>query len=148
MAALMSGPNDSNLTAGTLGTAVRSAVAQFSDLPMTCTLDLVDELDVSAPVAEAVQGAVTNLLRNVRQHAGALSCVVHADGNPATGWWEVLVRDDGRGFAPVSTHRGYGLTRQVSASMERIGVQVTIRSAPGEGTGVILTHPSHEVMTR
>jgi hypothetical protein len=145
IAAFMSGINDSILVVGTLGAAVRSAVAQFSDLPLTCTVDLGDELDVAAPVAEAVQGAVTTLLHNVRRHAGAASCVVHADADPATGWWEVLVRDDGLGFTSETTPRGYGLTRQVGAAMERIGVQVTLRSAPGEGTMVTLTHPSIEV---
>lgn len=144
IAAFMSGIHDSNLVAGTLGTAVRSAVAQFSDLPLTCTVDLVDELDVSAPVAAAVQGAVTTLLHNVRRHAGASNCVVHADADPATGWWEVLVRDDGLGFTPETTPRGYGLTRQVGAAMARIGVQVTLRSAIGEGTMVTLTYPSLE----
>ena len=145
IAAFMSGVQNSNFTAGTLGAAVRSAVAQFSDLPLTCTTDLADEFDVPAPVAEALAGAVTTLLHNVRRHAGAASCVVHADADPATGWWEVLVRDDGKGFTPEITPRGYGLARQVDAAMAGIGVQFTLRSAMGEGTMVTLTHPSREV---
>lgn len=144
IAAFMSGAHDSLRVPGTLGSAVRCAVTQFADLPLTCTVDLADELDVSAPVAEAVQGAVTTLLHNVRRHAGAASCVVHADAEPATGWWEVLVCDDGVGFTPQTTPRGYGLGRQVGAAMAGIGVKVTIRSAPGEGTMVTLTHPSRE----
>jgi signal transduction histidine kinase len=142
IAAFMSGVQDSNLTAGTLGAAVRSAVAQFPDLPLTCTTDLADELDLPAPVAAAVAGAVTTLLHNVRRHAGAAGCVVHADADPDTGWWEVLVRDDGNGFTPQTTPRGYGLAQQVEAAMGRIGVQVSLRSAMGEGTLVTLTHPS------
>lgn len=145
IAAFMSGISDSILVAGTLGSAVRLAVVQFSDLPLTCTVDLVDGFDVQAPVAEAVQGAVTTLLHNIRRHACAASCVVHADADPVTGWWEVLVRDDGRGFTPANTPRGYGLTQQVEAAMDRIGVEVTVRSAPGEGTMVILTRPGPEV---
>ena len=146
-AAFMSGVQDSNLTAGTLGAAVRSAVAQFPDLPLTCTTDLADELDLQAPVAEAVAGAVTTLLHNIRRHAGAANCVVHADADPDTGWWEVLVRDDGNGFTPQTTPRGYGLAQQVEAAMGRIGVQVSLRSAMGEGTLVTLTHPSLELPT-
>ncbi|MEP7193226.1 MAG: ATP-binding protein [Actinomycetota bacterium] len=141
IAAFMSGIGDCSLAVGTLGTAVRSAVLQFSDLPLTCTVDLAEELEVTYPVAEAVQGAVTTLLYNVRRHAGPANCVVHADADPVTGWWEVLVRDDGRGFTPETTPRGYGLERQVGAAMARIGVRVTLCSAPGDGTMVTLTHP-------
>jgi len=147
IAAFMSGIQDSNLTAGTLGAAVRSTAIRFSDLPLTCTTDLADELEVPAPVAEAVAGAVTTLLHNVRRHSGAANCVVHADADPATGWWEVLVRDDGRGFNPDTTAKGYGLTRQVEAAMVMIGVHITLRSAIGEGTMVTLTHPGREVAT-
>lgn len=141
IAAFMSGVSGADLAVGTLGAAVRSAVAEFADVPLTCTVDLVDDLDVPAPVAEAVHGAVTTLLHNVRCHAHAADCVVHADADQATGWWEILVRDDGNGFCPETTPRGYGLERQVVAAMAGIGVDVTVLSAPGEGTTVTLTHP-------
>jgi signal transduction histidine kinase len=144
IAAFMSGMGDGSPGAGTLGAAVRSAVVQFSDLPLTCTVDLAEGLGVTHPVAEAVHGAVTTLLHNVRRHAGPASCVVHADADPATGWWEVQVRDDGRGFTPETTPRGYGLGSQVGAAMTQIGVRVALSSAPGEGTMVTLTHPALE----
>ena len=141
IAAFMGGIGGADMGAGTLGAAVRSAVAEFADLPLTCTVDLVDEVDVPGPVAEAVHSAVTTLLHNVRCHAAAAGCVVHADSEQATGWWEILVRDDGDGFCPETTPRGYGLARQVVAAMSAIGVQVAVLSALGEGTTVTLTHP-------
>ncbi|HEY5182561.1 MAG TPA: ATP-binding protein [Dermatophilaceae bacterium] len=144
IAAFMSGIGDDSLGVGTLGNAVRSAAVEFSDLPLTCTVDLAEELDVTHKVAEVVHGAVSTLLHNVRRHAGQASCVVHADADPVTGWWEVLVRDDGLGFTPETTPRGYGLERQVAAALAQIGVQVCVRSAPGEGTMVTLTHPGLE----
>lgn len=141
IAAFMTGTPDSKQTAGTLGAAVHAVVAQFPDLPLTCTVDLAGELEIPPPVADAVQGAVTTLLHNVRSHAGAATCVVHADADDASGWWEVLVRDDGIGFNAETTPRGYGLSQQVIAAMAQIGVQVAVRSIPGEGTMVTLTHP-------
>jgi hypothetical protein len=144
IAAFMSGIHDCSSGGGTLGAAARSAVVQFSDLPLTCTVDLADELAVSLPVAEAVQGAVATLLHNVRRHAGPANCVVHADADPVTGWWEVIVRDDGQGFSMDTTPKGFGLDRQVGAAMAQIGAYVTVRSALGEGTMVTLTQPGVE----
>lgn len=141
IAAFMSGTSGPDVAVGTLGAAVRSAVAEFADLPLTCTVDLADDVAVPAPVAEAVHGAVTTLLHNVRCHAHAANCVVHADADRATRSWEILVRDDGNGFCPETTLRGYGLARQVVAAMAGIGVEVTVLSAPGEGTTITLTHP-------
>lgn len=147
ISAFMSGTHNGSLGGGTLGAAVRAAVVQFSDLPLTCTVDLGDELAVQPPVAEAVQGAVATLLHNVRRHAGPANCVVHADADPVTGWWELLVRDDGQGFSPDTTPKGYGLDRQVGAAMAQIGAYVTVRSSLGEGTIVTLTHPGVELET-
>jgi hypothetical protein len=141
IAAFMTGTPDSRQTIGTLGAAVHAAVAQFPDLPLTCTVDLAGGLEVPPPVAEGVQRAVTTLLHNVRSHAGAATCVVHADADHASGWWEVLIRDDGIGFNLETTPSGYGLSQQVGAAMAQIGVQVTVRSIPDDGTIVTLTHP-------
>ena len=148
IAAFMSGASGPERAVGTLGAAVHSAVAEFADLPLTCTADLAHDLYVPAPVGEAVRGAVTTLLHNVRRHAYAASCVVHADADQATGWWEILVRDDGNGFSPATTPRGYGLARQVVAAMAGIGADVTVLSAPGDGTTVTLTHPGSSLSDR
>lgn len=128
----------------TLGSALRAAAQNFTDLPITLNVDLVDHLEIRPRVGTAVREAVSTLLHNVRLHAGATSCVLHADVTElAEGWrWEVVVRDDGRGFDPSlrrSGRPGFGLRRQVFGPLAAVDVDVTLVSAPGEGTTVTLT---------
>ena len=47
--------------------------------------------------------------------------------------WLVSVHDDGQGFDTTGP-RGVGLNQVVIGALEGIGAQVTIDSAPGEGT--------------
>jgi signal transduction histidine kinase len=46
-----------------------------------------------------------------------------------------LVHDDGRGFDPGAASRGTGL-QGIADRLAALGGEVTIRSAPGEGTTV------------
>ncbi|GAA1902792.1 hypothetical protein GCM10009814_35230 [Lapillicoccus jejuensis] len=123
---------------GTLADVVRESAEPFGDLPLTVTVELATRTPLSAEQADAVAGAVTTLLHNVRAHADARSVVVHADVDDAGTSWEVTVRDDGVGFDPATTPRGFGLARQVVGAAERAGLHVTVDSAPGEGTLVRL----------
>ncbi len=134
----------------TLGSALRAAAQDFTDLPITLNVDLVDDLEVRPPVRTTIREAVSTLLHNVRLHADATSCVLHADVIMvgAERRWEVVVRDDGRGFDPLAASRrpgraGFGLRRQVLGPLAAVGVDVTVVSAPGEGTAVTLTGSSH-----
>ena len=78
--------------------------------------------------------ALHTLLMNVRRHASATACVVHASSTP--NGWEMTVRDDGVGFDTATTPLAFGLSRQVRQACHQLGLTVAIDSAPGEGTAV------------
>lgn len=130
--------------AGTLGGSIRSAAEDFTDLPLTVNVDLVDDLPVDPQVAVAVREAITTLLHNVRVHAQATTCVLHADTEGTA--FEVTVRDDGVGFDPGTslaagrtTGGGFGLSRQVVEPLRHLGIAVEVTSSPGAGTTITLT---------
>ena len=128
----------------TLAEVVQHAAGAFSDLPLTVNADLAAEYPLRAPPLDVVDGAITTLLHNVRTHAAATSCTIHAVGTGT--WFEVTVRDDGVGFDPASTTPGYGLSRQVRGACAAVGIDVMVDSAPGEGTTVTLSfgQPAHD----
>lgn len=126
---------------GSVADVVREATGPFGDLPLTVTVELAARTPLPPEQADALAGAVTTLLHNVRAHAQARSVVVHADVDEDGTSWEVTVRDDGVGFDPATTPRGFGLSRQVVAASQRAGLLVTVDSAPGEGTLVRLQGP-------
>jgi two-component system nitrate/nitrite sensor histidine kinase NarX len=94
--------------------------------------------DVQVQVLHVVQEA----LSNVRKHAQAQRVVVEVERSPR---WRVRVRDDGRGFAPdaASAESQVGL-RIMRERAARIGAEVALQSAPGQGTCVELTLPAAE----
>jgi len=122
---------------GSLAEVLRAVAGHFADLRIVVTVDLVEQLVLPRSHSDAIAGAVTTLLHNVRRHAGARQCVLHADH--VAGTWQVVVRDDGVGFDPARTRAGYGLTRQVRAALVGIGGDVHVSSAPGSGTAVTLS---------
>ncbi len=109
---------------------------EFADLRLDVSVDLAHGAVLRAPVAAVVGSALTTLLHNVRRHAQAEHCVVHADADERG--WELLVRDDGVGFDPQGARTGYGLGELVERACRDRGLEVTVESAPGEGTTVTL----------
>jgi two-component system nitrate/nitrite sensor histidine kinase NarX len=92
-----------------------------------------DELQVMHILQEA--------LSNVRKHADATA--VHVELQRAGGY-RFVVRDNGRGFdsakgpSDASEHVGLRIMRERA---QRIGGALDVRSAPGEGTEVVLSLP-------
>jgi signal transduction histidine kinase len=123
---------------GTLAALVRQAGEGFTDLPIDYAVDLAADVPVPRAVAGPVREALATVLHNVRAHAAAGHVVVHADARPGEGFWEVTVRDDGVGFDQARRPPGFGLRVQVSRALAEVGVASEIRSAPGEGTVVLL----------
>lgn len=126
-------PSDGRQPAASLREQVLATCSTFSDLPMVVTVDLV--LDDPPPaVTVALVDALATLLHNVRRHANAAEVVVHVESEG--GRWELVVRDQGVGFDPLVTPRGYGLQEQVVTPIRALGGQVSITSEPGNGTTV------------
>jgi signal transduction histidine kinase len=119
-----------------LRAVVDSVCEEFADLPLTRNLDLLEAgPDVPDDTAEAVAEALRTLLWNVRRHAFASSVTVHGDSDQ-TGNWTVSITDDGVGFDPASVDHGWGLKVQAGTALARHRIQITVDSAPGEGTQV------------
>ncbi|ATG53077.1 sensor histidine kinase [Brachybacterium vulturis] len=93
---------------------------------------------------ETLHRAAQSLVANVQQHAEAQRCVL------TLAWWpgrvSLDVVDDGCGFdpsAPTTRHDGGDGLRLLRTRLCRAGGSVAIDSAPGEGTTVGLTLPTH-----
>jgi signal transduction histidine kinase len=88
---------------------------------------------------EALAGAATELLTNVRKHAGTNTAVVRAVSGPGT--VTVTVLDRGRGFDPALVSGGVGLRESVRARIRDVRGEVAVTSEPGAGTHVEITVP-------
>jgi signal transduction histidine kinase len=91
--------------------------------------------DLSALLAAAREATV-----NAAKWSGAGTVSLFAEVEPDA--VSVFVRDRGRGFDPAAVPQDRkGLAESVRARMERRGGSATVRTAPGEGTEVVLTMP-------
>lgn len=82
---------------------------------------------------------VQEALSNVMKHAGTpqnLWVEFKANGS----WLEVRIADDGTGFSPDTVLEGMGL-HNMRDRIHTLGGELTIRSAPGQGTEVLARVP-------
>lgn len=102
--------------------------------------------EVPREVAEAVCGAVAEVLANVRKHAGVSEAVVRAvrDTCELTDRSRVVVTvvDRGRGFVPNEDEIGFGLRNCVIGRVVEAGGNVSVVSLPGVGTQVEMSLPA------
>jgi signal transduction histidine kinase len=93
------------------------------------------------PQEQAILAVVREALRNARKHAeaDAVSVTVRRD----TTGLEVQIADDGRGFSGENVPGHFGLTQMHERASE-LGGELSIESAPGEGTTVRLATPTTE----
>jgi signal transduction histidine kinase len=77
-------------------------------------------------------------LNNARKHADASVVRVHLESAPAT--LKLTISDNGRGFDTAAESRGFGMAsmRQRAA---KIGAALVIRSAPMDGTSIVVELP-------
>lgn len=124
----------------TLGRVLTDATAGFSDLPLEISIDLGADVVLAERSALALGRAVSTLLHNVRRHANARTVFVHADsdGMPEERW-EVVIRDDGVGFDPLTTRYGFGLSVQVMHALRERDIDCHLESRPGTGTTVTIS---------
>ncbi len=95
---------------------------------------------VPAPVEEELYYIARETLNNALKHAAAMSVTVtlrRADSGA-----ELEISNDGRSFDPVLAREGggLGLTSMLERT-EKLGGQLTISSAPGQGTTVTVAVP-------
>jgi len=85
---------------------------------------------------------VQEALNNVRKHADAT--VIRISASATDEGLEILVMDNGRGFDEERSTSGFGLVgmRERAAL---IGARLAVRSAPSDGTRVVITIPAGTV---
>ena len=97
------------------------------------------DLQVPAAQAEALCGAVGELLRNVVAHAGVRNAAVTVGGD-GSGGVEVTISDDGVGFDPSQVGPpSRGLQNSVLGRLRDAGGNAEVISSLGQGTTVVLT---------
>jgi signal transduction histidine kinase len=126
-------------------TALRQYTQQFSvSFRLRVDLDAPDALPRGAfePTTEVqLLRIVQEALTNARKHAGA-SCV-QVSVAARDGVIEVRVADDGRGFdlgRVAGDGPGYGI-RFMRERAEEIGGSLTVHTAPGRGTQIVIQAP-------
>ena len=131
--------------------AAGAATTVFAALKLACG-EVEDTYSVRiTPVTVGADGPLTETSRavalaareamvNAARHSGVRDIDVYAEN--LAGELSVYVRDRGCGFDPEKIPDGHhGLTESVRGRVTRAGGTVQIRSAPGDGTEVILRVP-------
>ncbi|MFC4010122.1 sensor histidine kinase [Nonomuraea purpurea] len=93
-----------------------------------------EEEPLPMPVNVVLLRSVQEAIANVRKHA-ARARTVDVEVTFEEETVRLLIRDDGEGFTPDDTHKGYGL-RGMRARVAEINGTVTVDSRPGQGTVV------------
>ena len=116
--------------------------ASVEDLDVTVRVELAEGdgparlgPEVESVVYRVAQEALANVARHARASHVELS-LAEADGTV-----ELAIRDDGVGFDPGESARGWGLAA-IRRRIELIGGRVEISSNPGGGTGLLARAPS------
>ena len=138
---LVSGLASAQLEAGTLTDALRRVASRSgAELGIDASFELAGP-DRALPAATEVVLLRTGqeALANVRKHASATTVAVRLCY--ATDLVRLEVTDDGVGFDPTAVNGGYGL-RGMRGRVAEAGGTVTVRSAPGEGTSVLVEVPA------
>lgn len=128
---------------GTLAAALRGVAVEVEDahhvVVEVVTVGDVDLDERVGPVVRAAREAVTNAAK----HAGTGRVDVYAEVTPDL--LEVFVKDRGVGFDPAAVAADrHGVRGSIVDRMERHGGSAEIRTAPGEGTEVVLRMPVEE----
>jgi signal transduction histidine kinase len=113
-------------------------------------IDLVESLGATRlplAVETALYRATQEALTNVRKHAGSKQVVIRLERR--NGSVRLEIRDHGRGFDPDRVQNGSGLGERVGLAGMRervalIGGRHDVRSAPGQGTQIIIEAPLYE----
>ena len=92
---------------------------------------------------ESLFRIVQEALSNVTRHARASHVRLYVGQRDAEGPLVLEIQDDGQGFEAAQVHTGMGLVN-IRQRVVGLGGQLTIESAPGQGTRVAATIPLAE----
>jgi signal transduction histidine kinase len=124
---------------------IERQVDEFSDrFGIRAECELEDVANVSPPMAVEIVRIVQEALNNIRKHANARRVVVRLE--PQASWIDLSVADDGEGFDPTAPSAGLG-RRSMQERAAALGARLTIVSAPGYGTNVMLRVPVDQAET-
>jgi signal transduction histidine kinase len=128
--------------ASDLATAIEQARDDGLDVEVSGDRGVIGRL--SAQSASALALAVRQCLVNVLRHSGQFSAQLALSST--AGEVSVMVLDAGRGFdeAAAAADR-IGLQHSIRDRIERIGGNVVVFSAPGEGTSISIVVPAADV---
>jgi signal transduction histidine kinase len=122
--------------------AALEAQARRATLPVAVEADGVGRYP--RELEAAVYFCVLEALQNVQKYANASRATVQLSIDDGRLSFEVT--DDGRGFDPLTTHRGSGLTN-IADRLDALGGGLEIDSAPGRGTRLKGTLPAVTAVT-
>jgi signal transduction histidine kinase len=124
----------------TLGDLLAAEVGDRAHGSLHVELSVEPTPELPWPAALAMAGACGEALTNVTKHAGVASASVSVT---TVGGNVVLeVRDDGVGFDPGTTMRGFGTVHSIEQRMADAGGSAEILSAPGTGTRIVARWPA------
>jgi signal transduction histidine kinase len=92
-------------------------------------------------LAAALYFCCLEAMQNAAKHSQATRVTVGLERTADS--WELVVSDDGVGFAPGSAGPGGGLAN-LRDRAESVGGRLDVRSAPGRGTTITLSVPETE----
>ncbi|MFC6887313.1 sensor histidine kinase [Actinomadura yumaensis] len=134
-----SGPPDGAAPASVARTLRRTLDRFAEDTGIAVSADLPD-VECDQPTRIALLRCTQESLANVRKHAAAATVGVVLARAPHG--VELEITDDGRGFA-AGAPRGFGLDG-MRRRLSELGGELTVTSAPGEGTRVLAVIPTNE----
>jgi signal transduction histidine kinase len=102
---------------------------------LSTTFDVQGELNIPAPVEEALYGIAQETLNNIYKHARATSIAVSLLQVAEKVIMEI--KDNGEGFdrAAIQGHGGLGMHGMAERAAQ-VGGELTVESTPGRGTVV------------
>ncbi len=113
-----------------LATALE-AQARKAVVPVSVEADGMERFP--ADVESAVYFSCLEALQNIGKYAGANAATILLSNG--SGELRFEIRDDGRGFDPSATSYGTGL-QGIADRLAALGGELTVTSAPGDGTAV------------
>ena len=115
----------------------------FHDTHIRCELDIplnLPQLTVTAEFRFNLFLIVKEAFNNILKHAAAQSVSLHL--LVSSDQLQLIIQDDGRGFAPDSPACRNGLAN-LKARVAGLGGQINFASAPGAGTKILVAVPLH-----